>query len=608
MYVQCCGGSTKVVRRHCKKHKEEWKLVSDVYSKCIAKPKLVQTSMLTFLTPKAKPLTPEVQKKCEMYLVGFMMETMLPFSALDSENLIALFRESGSSFVIPGPKKIANVTIPRVRKDILNSFVAPTLRDVKYICISSDGFKAVNRNKYYTVNAHAINPTTADPVTANLATASIPSGQTECADDIAQCIKNLLDAVDDELNKDDKFVSKVLHAVTDRASNMLGAVRVLLLTCNFCNVHMLSTALKTAVSKSAFIVGLFKTVNGIIIRVRNVTQLRHELFRLQLADSSCQTVLELIPECDTRFVTKAVVLQRFVTLKQAIIGLMPLLPSDLQLKAGHWLVLEHLVVIFAQFLQATEILSGTTYPTLPLVVPFIEHIQLVIEDCLQSLPQVRLPADFRMSLQQFDKGLLSYLRYFWNYEKMRTIRNEDETSRRLTNQLVAVMLHPALKDLDFFGHEFHPRAVAALTTMVESNLYARSQSVSEEATMQSLPGVGAQATAKQGWFESKRRRRSVPADSDRQSDKQAAEQAVKRYIDATVKIDDYVPEHTAAENVFKCFNIPKCWRDLKADHALIFEVRSVALFVHSSSWLDFILSIMFIFQCPPTFIRVLALQ
>lgn len=517
-----------------------------------------------------------VQKEFESALIELIEGKQLAYAILDSPLFHRVIEIANANLMVPSSYRMTQRLIPNKKQELMDQTIIPALESAAEIALSTDSGKSVKRDKLYTINMHVINPSTAELLTFNIATTPIPNGEDHV--EIAAHLDTQLEVLPVAVK------SKILHGVTDRAPSMLAAMRVHDRTTAMCNVHMLSTCVKTAVSKCMSVGNAQAWVNTFVNNVRAHRAQQKELDRLQVEDTRGKAPLQLIPLIDTRFVYFSISLARVIKLKKSIRRL-----EHCTLDAKQWCFLEHLDRILAPFFLATVSLSAYARPTLPLVVPIIYFLQHHLKKMQKAAAEDML-LEGRDDIVDFIAQLKTQLETLWNYSnKVRLVGEHDD--RRLNNQLIASLLHPLAKDLEFSkGVKSASRLLETFCVKIAADRYSKEH---PEEPM----SVDNEVSAESDFLDSQPIRKEAKSDP-LQIVIESSKQAVKAYLAAKFDVAEYLPpakprkpsvgETAATEpispDVFEdqplsddqrlyLFDLAKFWNKEKSQHPLIFDVR-----------------------------------
>lgn len=542
-----------------------------------ASSKLKQTSMPAFFASAGKrkqgatttlgfSYSSRAQIQLEADLIDLYSECQLAYSLLDNKKFKKLIHNLNSNVRVPSSYRMTRSLIPDHRQQYMSKHVTPILAEAPALALSTDGYRSVSREKLYTINLHAMVPSTGEFMTFNLCTK--PISGSEDADNIARFVHDHLKGLPQQVT------SKIQHAVTDRASAMIAAMNLLNKSTPMCNVHMISTALKRATKASGLVQQVQMQISSMISKIRNIREFSDELERLQRDDPKADQIYELIPLIDTRFVFLSISIARLVRLKKYIVTLTPTLPADLRLRDVEWVVLEALDTILSPLQRATEQLSAYDRPTLPFVYGTVKHIVHHLKTQRESLEiqpashddPLRLLIDFVRNLEAEFAELWS-----WSGGMLRC----ESTSTRIDMLLAASLLHPVSKSR-CQGPE-HTAAEYLLQNLIERLAKADYEAAGQSAAQSGLQQPQKQAsTGSSGYWQSCPRTETVLSDPLRRALDQARDQ-VKEYLRQDFDLTPFVPRGTSNEDVFRLLNLTAFWQDFKGRFPIVYKVNRSCL-------------------------------
>ena len=392
------------------------------------------------------PLASKAQTERDELLVDSILGTSGSFRSVDEISTRALWKKLDPCWTPPSSKRLSAVLIPRRYESVLHDEIMPLLASASEMSFSTDSWKNKARRKLTTINVHIISRITAKPIAINLQTLPLDSAK-EDAVSIADNLRGALRAANISFDK-------VHYGVGDRASNQTAGIATFGVPAMFCNVHMLSTVVKTCVAANRDIEAVLDKMHRVSVNVRNDSKHSNTLRDLQKADPSCLRVLELIPHMEVRFLTVEITAIRFIKLKSYLQTMMTAFDADWQFSDEDWLVSEIICKLLQPFYESTQYLSGGTYPTLPLVVPMTTIVEHVIDKVMLEVDGL-LSIDRREQLTAFATSLKDKLREFWDFQTSGRVRGEprQQEARRIEIQLAASLFHPQLKTTAVLGQE-----------------------------------------------------------------------------------------------------------------------------------------------------------
>ena len=282
--------------------------------------------------------------------------------------------------------------------------------------------------------------------------------------------ENLVIALD-TIMKEWGIRQTVIGTSTDNGSNIIKAVRDMGLFNMPCVGHTLNLAVKKsfeidritrALARIRRLVGYFHRSTKAASKLREKQQL------LGVKDH------RLINDCVTRWGSTYDMLVRFTEQQQAICAVLLDNREDRQLMPTYQeiSVVEEMIMILKSFRDATEIMSGETYPSLGIVMPLLKKILSIL-----------IPKEGDNSLVREVKNTVR--------SDLERRYQSDEVKHILR---IATFLDPRFKSLPFV--DTSERVEIKLTVVYELTTFIELKQASEDAPE---PDVSVQPTKKKNW-------------------------------------------------------------------------------------------------------------
>jgi hypothetical protein len=268
------------------------------------------------------------------------------------------------------------------------------------------------------------------------------------------------------------------------------------------------------------------------------------------------------------------------------------LPSHLRLSEVEWTQLRFLHMLLSPFFDATVYMSGSAYPTMPLVVAMSADLKSSLTKSIGEIQDTGdLSHTLRSQLTAFALLLRTEVTGFWNYEatvpgfppctfdslnqqglptgipKSR-VHGEILSSKRLEIQLAASLLHPFTRSWTFVSAEVRNHAN---TCLLEQGNEIISRYRANNAVLSDPVQHFCEDNSDNKWSSYSKPRvvTRTPVEKDQM---QLRSELTSYLAEPVADFSDFLPRGCSQDNKVKLFNIPKYWIMRKRLYPLLYLV------------------------------------
>lgn len=301
--------------------------------------------MSSYLPKKLRPGDKKEIDKCLVKLIAYDCQ---PFSFVNDVG----FREfvQNPSYDLPSRKTISTSLLPAFYEERKQYFLSYVKEHAESVCLTVDCWTSRSMDQYMAVTAHFF------------------SKDLEIKSVLLQC--DLLDGSQTGLRIADELRSiaelwgiseKIVFFVSDNAANMLRASTFLNWNHFGCYEHKLNLIVQDAL----------RTVQPIIEKItRTVTFFKkscvakEKLMKYQMNNQNIPQPRTLIKAVSTRWNSTFLMLERFISLKEAIQSTVATINATLPVISNEeWDYLDQICIALKPFYEVTNVMSGENYLT-----------------------------------------------------------------------------------------------------------------------------------------------------------------------------------------------------------------------------------------------------
>lgn len=271
----------------------------------------------------------------------------------------------------------AQVLLPS-KYAVVKQIVKDDLTKADYVSLNSDLWTGCHNRGYLSLTVHFV------VSSMEMRHYCLMTQEVSVAHNAENLAKELTEAIDDW-----DLPGKVYAFCTDNAKNIVNAVRQL----NGCVLHLpcFGHTLQLGVQKCFNIDGISRILGKLVEHFRKSSKATYEL-------RSKQTLLdlpkhELVQQCETRWGSVYHMLERVMEQQPAFCAVL-LGSNDRVVKSylpdnSECHVIEELLIILKPFVQATTLMSGSSYPTIGLIFPLLYKLLYITLAIKEDEPLVR---------------------------------------------------------------------------------------------------------------------------------------------------------------------------------------------------------------------------
>jgi len=254
----------------------------------------------------------------------------------------------------------------------VRSNVQTLLNEASHVAITTDIWTSMNTDSFITLTAHFIDTTARELRTVVICTKKLVSNHTGIS---------LSEVMNEEL-VEWNILNKVVAIVTDGASNIKLAVRIMDIPHIPCTAHRLNLIVQQSLElPEDELIGeedAGRSIKAILKKCRSIVGFfkRSEVGNRMLIDKQKQLgitqVLKVKQDVRTRWNSTLLMLERLVKLKEPLtIAIISLTEAPGNLDHDEWNIVDDIIPMLKPFECLTVELSAEQYPTISKVIPLI---------------------------------------------------------------------------------------------------------------------------------------------------------------------------------------------------------------------------------------------
>jgi hypothetical protein len=277
--------------------------------------------------------------------------------------------------------------------------VKSEIHDAASIAFTTDAWTSRANQSYLSYTAHFLTP---EFVPRNYCLAVENCDESHTADNLA---KSLAEQTMSWTTEAQRSSNMKLSVVSDNAANIQAAINKLPLCMPVnCFDHTLQLAINDAVAKCSELETAIQKAKSITTHFKHSGPNTKKLLDLEKQLGIPQ--LKLKQECVTRWNSRYDMLERLVTVKDAVSSVVASVKKVTGLSAYEWEVAEEYVAIFKPFKVLTAAMSATRYPTISMVIPELNKLKHTLSRA--SLESTSLPTLHEDLIASIDRRWQEY--------------------------------------------------------------------------------------------------------------------------------------------------------------------------------------------------------
>lgn len=298
-----------------------------------------------------RQLRPEEKKQIDKSLLKLMTLDFQPFSIVEDERFKEFVAAVNPSYELPSRKTLSNALLSSEYTEKLGKVQTLVQQQCVSICATVDCWTSKNLEAYMAVTGHFINKETLEFHSTLIQCAAVEGSHT------GERIANELRVIFAEWAISDR----VNFMVTDNAANMKAAARILEIPHFGCFAHKLNLIVQTALANDAIAQTIAK-VQRTVSHFKRSTIAKEKLLKYQMTAQNISQPRSLLLAVPTRWNSTYQMLERFVTLQEALKATIPNLNVDLPvIPSEEWNSIAQICEVLKPFEDVTKIISGETY-------------------------------------------------------------------------------------------------------------------------------------------------------------------------------------------------------------------------------------------------------
>jgi hypothetical protein len=334
-------------------------------TKSLKQTTLKQPSTLTSFTkfdrdhPKQKLIT---EKIAEM-----MCRDLQPYTIVDDHGFRAVLKAAEPRYALPSRKTFSDDLIPKLYDKTLAN-VRAEVEGATSLAFTTDAWTSRANRSYLSYTGHFM---TQNFELRNVCLRVENVDESHTAACLAKSLSDQTVAWTTESQRGNWIKTAV---VSDNAANIQAAISKLP-SCQsvHCFDHTLQLVIEDAVKSCDEIQTTIKKAKTITTHFRHSSQNTNKL--LDREKQLGLPLLKLKQECMTRWNSKYEMLERLVTVKDAVSSVLASVKTVKGLSANEWEVAEQYVKVFKPFKTLTAIMSSAKTPTISMVIPELNKLK-----------------------------------------------------------------------------------------------------------------------------------------------------------------------------------------------------------------------------------------
>ncbi|CAG5046036.1 unnamed protein product [Parnassius apollo] len=324
-----------------------------------------QSTMTEFIH---KPVPVKKINEIDKQIIKIIVKNYHPFSLVEQPEIKELFAMIIPGYSLPTRKTVSNSLLPKMYQECLEK-VQVNIDSAWAVCLTTDSWTSINNVSFVSVTAHYLDNTY---IMRSYLLDCFSFSDRHTAENLCQSLQAKI--------VEWKIQNKVVAVVSDNAANISAAIRMGGWKHIRCFAHSVNLVvqsglkdIKNTVLKVKSIVEYFKSSSSALTKLKEIQQ------QMGLPE------LKLKQDVVTRWNSTHDMLNRFLTLKEAIISTVAILGTDLEmLTPEDWKIVDLAIKILEIFYNVTVEMSSETQVTLSKVIVLtkimIKHVNKRINE------------------------------------------------------------------------------------------------------------------------------------------------------------------------------------------------------------------------------------
>lgn len=296
---------------------------------------------------------------------------MQPYSIVDDVGFRSVIQAAEPRYVMPSRKTFAEEIIPQLFAKTTEA-VKSDVHNAVGVAFTTDAWTSRANQGYLSYTAHFL---TANFEQRNYCLAVENIDESHTAATLAKSLSEQTVAWTTETQRANKLKIAV---VSDNAANIQSALsKVPFCTSVNCFDHTLQLAINDAVHHCDELQTTVQKAKSITTHFRHSS--KNTKILLDREKQLGMQQMKLKQECATRWNSRYDMLQRLVTVKDAVSSVVASVKSVSGLSANEWEIAEEYVKVFKPFKVLTAVMSSASYPTISMVIPELNKLKHTLQ-------------------------------------------------------------------------------------------------------------------------------------------------------------------------------------------------------------------------------------
>ncbi|XP_063221590.1 zinc finger BED domain-containing protein 4-like isoform X2 [Bacillus rossius redtenbacheri] len=323
--------------------------------------------------PAAQSITKQIAK--------MLASEMLPYDFVEGKGFRELLGNKyiAPTYQVPSRTTFSEHYIPALyneTKETLKSQLSNDLPRISALSLTSDSWTSRSTDSYVSLTCHYLQP---DFTYVSFALNTVVLQESHTSVNISTTIKSLLS----EWGICTETCTVPIFSITDNAANFKLAFSSLFHErSRYCFAHTLQIAIEDSKKDCPGVKTLLSKARGIVAHYRRSSSARKRLHKLQAQLNMPQ--LEVIQNVDTRWSSEFLMLKRLLQIKAALVAEHANSGNTEMLSSSEWKQAESIVEVLQPLAEATEEMSGESYPTTSMIIPILHCLTSNLESHAQQ--------------------------------------------------------------------------------------------------------------------------------------------------------------------------------------------------------------------------------
>ncbi|XP_043262245.1 E3 SUMO-protein ligase ZBED1-like [Colletes gigas] len=307
-------------------------------------------------------------------IARMMTRDLQPYSLVDDDGFLTLMKIAEPRYKIPSRTTFSQTIIPKMYEDLkvhVKNEISTAIRSNSVFAFTTDGWTSRAVQSYMSLTVHYITPEFV--LKHNILNLEhVPEKHTH---------KYIQSTIFNSLQTWSIDIEKPAFFTTDNGRNIAKAINTYEKWTRIpCFGHCLQLVIKSAMKNYKEYEELRKRCRSIVTFFAKSTTAREKFMNVQKTLDDKQTPLKLIQEVDTRWNSTYAMFKRFIVLQKSLNVILceEYMPDNLTIE--EWNFMEALIMILEPLKEATENMSGDSYPTISHYFPMYFALMNILQE------------------------------------------------------------------------------------------------------------------------------------------------------------------------------------------------------------------------------------